>query len=404
MTAQHPEADRLAALAAYQVLDSAPEESYRDLVTIIAGICQTPISAVSLVDGDRQWFKASVGLDVNQTPRDVAFCSRTIEDPDGLFIVEDATLNPDFSSNPLVTGEPHLRFYAGAPLVSPDGHVLGSLCVMDHRPRTLNEFQKKALEGLARQVVALMELRKAALALQRQHEERDWYEQQLQDSHVRLEYENQQLARQTLTDSLTGLVNRRGFNLAVEQALEAVDGRAVSLAILDLDHFKQVNDTLGHPMGDQVLSCVGRFVQDYITTLCTPAGEGGEAGTGSTDTGTTLLAGGLRVVAPGMPCLPDQIQAARFGGEEFALVFSGIPADEAYAHCEALREGISHLDCKVSLTVSVGMAEGKEGDTIGKIYSRADSALYGAKQNGRNQVVRAELHLQIPEGRSRSIR
>lgn len=397
----HPEADRLAALAAYQVLDSAPEASYRDLVTIIAGICQTPISAVSLVDGDRQWFKASVGLDVNQTPRDVAFCSRTLEDPDGLFIVEDATLNPDFSSNPLVTGEPHLRFYAGAPLVSPEGHVLGSLCVMDHRPRTLNEFQKKALEGLARQVVALMELRKAALALQRQHEERDWYEQQLQDHQVRLEYENQQLARQTLTDSLTGLINRRGFNLAVEQALEAVDGRPVSLAILDLDHFKQVNDTLGHPMGDQVLSCVGRFVQDYITTLCTPAEAGGDNKTGLTEAKTPPS--GLQVVAPAMACLPDQIQAARFGGEEFALVFSGIPADEAHAHCEALREGISRLDCKVPLTVSVGMAEGKEGDTIGKIYSRADSALYGAKQNGRNQVVRAELHLQIPEGRSRSI-
>ena len=152
------ENDRLRALRSYKILDTKPEERFDELTQLAAIICGVPISLITLIDADRQWFKSKVGLEVNETPRAQAFCTHAIMQPQ-MFEVPDATQDDRFAKNPLVTGDPHIRFYAGAPLATPDGHLLGTMCVIDRQPRTLTAEQKKALEILGRQVVANMELR-----------------------------------------------------------------------------------------------------------------------------------------------------------------------------------------------------------------------------------------------------
>jgi GAF domain-containing protein len=152
------EANRLKALREYHILDTETERTYDDITTLAAYICDVPIAMISLVDEARQWFKSKVGLTQRQTPRDVAFCAHAILHREPL-VVGDATKDRRFADSALVTGEPHIRFYAGIPLVNPDGLALGTLCVIDHQPRKLTEKQQKALRALARQVMALMELR-----------------------------------------------------------------------------------------------------------------------------------------------------------------------------------------------------------------------------------------------------
>ena len=158
------EAARLAALDRYQILDTAPEQAYDDFTQLAARICGVPIALVSLVDKDRQWFKSTVGLEAPQTPREQAFCAHAIVD-NQLLVVPDATHDPRFEGNPLVTGDPHIRFYAGAPLVTGSGHGLGTLCVIDRTPRELSSDQLASLQALSRQLMAQLELRHALLQL-----------------------------------------------------------------------------------------------------------------------------------------------------------------------------------------------------------------------------------------------
>ena len=160
------EPERLAALYSFNVLDSPPEPDFNELALTASRICEAPIALISLVDADRQWFKARVGLDAAQTPRDQAFCAHAILEPD-LLIVPDTLRDERFADNPLVTGAPHIRFYAGAPLRTAEGHALGTLCVIDRVPRTLTLIQVDALRALSRQVVAQLELRKITAALDR---------------------------------------------------------------------------------------------------------------------------------------------------------------------------------------------------------------------------------------------
>jgi two-component system, NtrC family, sensor kinase len=150
---------RLAALHEYDILDSLPESSYDDIAILASMICGTPVAMISLVDKNRQWFKARVGVDAAETSRDISFCGHAIAQSN-LFVVKDAHLDGRFMGNPLVDGELGVRFYAGAPLVTPAGDAIGTLCVIDREPRDLNEQQKSALQALARQVVQLLELRK----------------------------------------------------------------------------------------------------------------------------------------------------------------------------------------------------------------------------------------------------
>ena len=160
------ESERLQALEAYQILDTLPEREFDSITEIASYICQTPISLVSLIDKDRQWFKSHRGLDATETPRDHAFCAHAINHPETPFIVEDSSKDERFADNPLVTGDPNVRFYVGAPLMTSEGLAIGTLCVIDHEPRKLNEAQLTALRSLADQVIAQLELRKKVQELE----------------------------------------------------------------------------------------------------------------------------------------------------------------------------------------------------------------------------------------------
>ena len=155
---------RIAALRRYRLLDTEREQGFDDFAELAAQICQTPVALVTFVDSDRQWFKASIGFDQPETPREHSFCSHAILGTE-VMIVENALQDPRFAGNPLVTAGPRIRFYAGAPLITTEGEALGSLCVIDSQPRPLGASQKKALAALARQVVTLMELRRTAADL-----------------------------------------------------------------------------------------------------------------------------------------------------------------------------------------------------------------------------------------------
>ena len=145
--AHHNELSRLAALLRYEILDSAEEAAFDDFTQLASRLCDTPIALISLVDDRRQWFKSRVGLAVSETPRDISFCSHAIRGSE-IFEVPDALADPRFRDNPLVTGEPGIRFYAGTLLRTPDGHNLGTLCVIDRKPRRLSADQRDALWGL----------------------------------------------------------------------------------------------------------------------------------------------------------------------------------------------------------------------------------------------------------------
>jgi two-component system, NtrC family, sensor kinase len=154
-----PDAVRVEALEKYAILDSEPEQAFDDLTLLASYICKTPIALISLVDENRQWFKSKIGIAASETPRQVAFCSVAIQQPD-VMVVPDTLQDDRFRDNPLVTADPHIRFYAGAPLINEEGFALGTLCVIDQKPREITEDQKEALQALSRLVLAQLEFRR----------------------------------------------------------------------------------------------------------------------------------------------------------------------------------------------------------------------------------------------------
>jgi signal transduction histidine kinase len=165
------ESRRLERLRSLGVLDTLPQAAYDQITFLASVICDTPIALISLVDQDRQWFKSRVGLDAAQTPRELAFCAHAIHTPDQVMVVHDALSDVRFEDNPLVTGQPDIRFYAGAPIVTDDGFALGTVCVIDQHSRTLNDSQRAALQSLAKLVLSLMEYdaQRRAMEAQREH-------------------------------------------------------------------------------------------------------------------------------------------------------------------------------------------------------------------------------------------
>lgn len=198
MSASRPknEVHRLKVLWQYDVLDTVPEEVFDDLTDLAAHICEAPIALISLVDEDRQWFKSRVGLTVGETSRDISFCAHAILKSD-LLIVPDATKDPRFKNNPLVTGKDRIRFYAGAPLVTPDGYALGTLCVLDKKPRQLRAEQQQALRVLAHHVVSQLELRRHARELAAARENGSQQKTELARANAEIARLRKQLARFT---------------------------------------------------------------------------------------------------------------------------------------------------------------------------------------------------------------
>ncbi|MBD2522878.1 sensor domain-containing diguanylate cyclase [Nostoc sp. FACHB-133] len=251
------EAERLKALTDYNILDTLPEQAFDDLTAIAAYICKTPIALISLVDADRQWFKSNIGLKVRETPRESAFCSYAILQPENILVVPNAIKDDRFANNPLVKSNSKIRFYAGAPLVTPNGFPIGTLCVMDTVPRQLSYQQLDALRRLTRQVIAQMEL--------------------IQEIRNRKqsEIEGRQLS---LTDDLTGLHNRRGFFVMAEQQLKIAHRMRLLcwVIFIDLDGLKQINDTLGHDIGDALIVDAGRLLKQSFRNSDIVARLGGD--------------------------------------------------------------------------------------------------------------------------------
>jgi diguanylate cyclase (GGDEF)-like protein len=304
------------------VLDTAEEPPFEKIVTLVQQILQTPFCAVSLVDEQRQWFKARRGLGVRETPRDISFCTHTIQQTEP-FVIRDAARDARFAANPLVTGDPHIRSYAGVPLLMPDGYQIGSLCTIDTRPREFPENEITILENFASLVVDELELRQIAS-----------------------------------TDQLTGALTRRAWleGAAAEIKRSQRYGRPLSMAIMDIDRFKTINDTHGHLVGDVVIRS--------LAELCI-----------STKRESDVF--------------------GRFGGEEFVLLMPETDAAEARNLAERVRTRYADAPIQAGVeiwsTISIGIAELRAGGaTPDDLMERADKALYAAKNGGRNRTVLAE--------------
>lgn len=343
---------RLEALYRYRILDSARERSFDDLVAIAKAVCGTTMAAVTLIDVERQWFKSIQGIDAAENLRSESMCGHAILQPQEIMVVEDARQDIRFHDNPVVTGDPHVRFYAGAPLISSDGLPLGTLCVFDARPQQLESHKAEALAALSRQVMLVMELRRFALDIQKHMLERDDYERLLADYHDVLLAQNADLAEQSRTDVLTGLPNRRAMAVALGDSVTSAEGspRQTCVALVDIDHFKHINDFQGHATGDRVLAELGMLLRTHT------AGRG---------------------------------MAARYGGEEFVVVMPDTDLRTAELQCEFLRMAVADLPLGFPVTVSIGVALHQPDHSTDQTLARADAALYRAKGGGRNRVETA---------------
>ena len=236
------EAQRLETLRALRILDSAPEERFDRLTRMAKRMFGVPISLVSIVDSDRQWFKSAQGIEATETPRAVSFCGHAILG-DEVFTVEDASRDERFHDNPLVTGSPNVRFYAGCPLRVSNGHKMGTLCLIDNKPRTLDYEDRLLLEDLAK----MAEQEIAALQM-------------------------------ATLDELTGISNRRGFMALARHAIAMCrrHHQHAVLFVLDLDKFKPINDRFGHAEGDRALVAFSGIMRDVFRDSDVYARTGGD--------------------------------------------------------------------------------------------------------------------------------
>ena len=341
---------RLAVLDNYGILDSPAESVFDEIAFLASLVCDTPISLVSFVDDNRQWFKAKVGLMRSETHRDESFCAHAILDPDEVMVVEDAQADTRFFDSPLVTGEPRIRFYAGAPLVTDGGVALGTLCVIDTQPRILDAERIRALRILADQVMAQLALRSHAAEAEHKLVVAQRQRQQMERRQLEMEASIGRMRQLSHTDELTGLRNRRGLRANLLDACRRTSGE-VSVILVDVDTFKAVNDTHGHQAGDRLLTEIARILESE--------------------------ARGSDVVG-------------RLGGDEFLVVcpYTGLVGAQAAA--ERMRAAVATAGGNATgATISAGIATDQCPVDPDELMALADRALYRAKGLGRNQTVAA---------------
>ena len=306
------ETHRLETLRALGILDTPPEERFDRLTRMAKRLFQVPIALVSLVDADRQWFKSCDGLGSTETPRDVSFCGHAILGDD-LLIIPDARGDVRFEDNPLVVGEPHIRFYAGCPLRAPNGHKVGTLCIIDREPRS---FEREDLDAL-RDLASLVERELAAFQL-------------------------------ATMDELTRITNRRGFLILAQYGLDFClrQGVSATLAFLDLDHFKPINDTFGHAEGDRALVT---FAEQMKATF------------------------------------RDSDVFARLGGDEFAVLLTNTPASRAeeilarFRRDLAQRHGASGATYDLAFSCGLVAFRPEVHGSIDALLHEGDAQMYRAK-------------------------
>ena len=316
------ETERLEALDQLHILDTPREPAFDRITRLIKDVFNVRIATVSMIDGHRQWHKSSIGLKSNELKRKDTFCRHVLSGSIPL-VVPDAQADARFADHPAVTGDPHVRFYAAVPLRTREGQTIGTVCAIDQEPRSFDEREMRILTELAGLAMDELELR-----------------------------------RRAAIDGLTGVPTRHRFmeQGVREVALAQRHGHALAAAILDIDHFKSVNDTFGHPVGDKVLSAVAQ--------AC------------------------LGVLRP-----TDII--GRTGGEEFGFLFPHTNARAGLVAAERIRKTIEALSIdigrrQVRVTVSIGIAGlGPSIPDIDSLVATADAALYMAKDTGRNRCVRA---------------
>lgn len=371
------EVERLQTLRDYCVLDTEPEAVFDELTQVAARICDTPIVLISLIDENRQWFKSRIGLDATETPREIAFCAHALSQSD-LLEVPDALADARFATNPLVTGAPYIRFYAGAPLIAPNGYVLGTLCAIDYVPRQLTTAQCSALQALSRAIVAELELRKRVRELTSVVVERDIAHQQLKQANVDLELkiaertaglaatnraleievETRTLAEARVRDlatrdPLTELPNRRLLVDRLKQQFAHARRERVHIALLflDLDGFKAVNDFFGHQCGDQLLTEVAR-----------------------------------RLIG----CVREGDTVSRLGGDEFVIAVYKLTAYRdaipiAKKILLALQQPFAADSQAFNISGSIGISVfPADGEDVATLIDHADQAMYEAKRAGKN--------------------
>lgn len=313
------EKGRLAALRRLDVFGNPQDRAFAHITELAKRALDVPMSAVSLIDEDRHLWNSAHGIDGAEIARTASFCTVTIQNRDPL-IIEDTEADPRFCDNPFVRGAPGLRSYAGAPLTMPDGYQIGALCTADVNPRTFSASEVGVLQRLADIVVHELELRQRAAI-----------------------------------DPLTGLKQRRAFLEILDAvfARGAAQGAPAVLAVLDLDHFKAVNDTYGHPVGDRVLAATAQVCADALA-------------------GTAIV--------------------GRLGGEEFGIVFSDATVTAATDALETVRTGLAALRFDdlpaLKVTASFGVCALQSLIASSSVWFKlADTALYAAKHGGRDRIV-----------------
>jgi diguanylate cyclase (GGDEF)-like protein len=322
------EPQRLRAVRSYEILDTEPELEFDALTRVASHTFSAPIAVVAMMDADRLWFKSKLGLDIPQLDRKIAFCAHAIMRPREAMVIPDLLSDQRFAENPLVADAPHLRFYAGAPIVDPTGLALGTIAVIDTQPRSFSDAQRDALMDLSTLVVTALQARRRAIDLQ----------------------------RMAMTDYLTGVGNRVQFEkaLAAELNHSKRAGTPFSVVCMDLDGFKSVNDTLGHAAGDEVLCEVSRRLSALVRQGDVLARLGGDE---------------FAIV---MRCA-DQASASALADRIAKTVRQPITLSRGQT---------------VGIGVSVGYATHTDGvPSAAALLARADRALYEAKRQSGDRTA-----------------